>query len=70
MTWLHAPTVPEVRWRPWGVAYRRLGLPVPCAGCRARACPVEGHPCLDPLPLADVLDAVTALAGDAVAEAA
>ena len=70
VAWLHAPTVPEVRWRPWGVAYRRLGLPVPCAGCRARVCPVEGHPCLDPLPLGDVLDAVTALAGDAVAEAA
>jgi ADP-heptose:LPS heptosyltransferase len=69
VAWLHAPTVPAVRWRPWGVPYVRLGLPVPCAGCRARVCPVEGHPCLDPVPVADVVEAVTGLArsGDAVA---
>jgi ADP-heptose:LPS heptosyltransferase len=65
VAWLHAPTVPAVRWRPWGVPYVRLALPVPCEGCRARVCPVPGHPCLDPLPAARVLEAVEALAGAA-----
>jgi ADP-heptose:LPS heptosyltransferase len=44
---LFAPTVPSARWRPWGVPLRLLHHPVPCAGCRARTCPVAGHPCLD-----------------------
>jgi len=63
VAWLHAPTVPAVRWHPWMVPFRRLALPVPCAGCRARVCPVPGHPCLDPVPVDDVRDAALALAG-------
>jgi len=44
---LFAPTVPAARWRPWRTPLRLLHRPVPCAGCRARTCPVPGHPCLD-----------------------
>ncbi|HEY0318088.1 MAG TPA: glycosyltransferase family 9 protein [Solirubrobacterales bacterium] len=43
---LFAPTVPAVRWRPWAVPHVLLHREVPCAGCRARECPVAGHPCL------------------------
>lgn len=60
---LFAPTVPAVRWRPWGVAQVLLGdQSVPCAGCRARECPVPGHPCLGSITTRDVLAAVDALA--------
>jgi ADP-heptose:LPS heptosyltransferase len=59
---LYAPTVPAVRWRPWRVPHAILNEPVPCAGCRARTCPVPGHPCIDELPLSAVLDAVERLA--------
>ncbi|MGX6448632.1 glycosyltransferase family 9 protein [Patulibacter sp. S7RM1-6] len=54
---LFAPTVPAVRWRPWAVPQELLHLPVPCAGCRATACPVPGHPCLDDLPVDEVVAA-------------
>lgn len=60
---LFAPTVPAERWRPWQVPTVLLHRPVPCAGCRARTCPVAGHPCLDDLTVAEVvraLDAVSA----------
>jgi hypothetical protein len=33
-----------------------------CAGTRARACPVPGHPCLDGVPVAEVVAAVDRLA--------
>lgn len=59
---LYAPTVPAVRWRPWRVPHAILSEAVPCAGCRARTCPVPGHPCIDDLPLAAVLEAVRRLA--------
>lgn len=59
---LYAPTVPAVRWRPWRVPHAILNEAVPCAGCRARSCPVAGHPCIDTLPLAAVLDAIERLA--------
>ncbi|HEY4279641.1 MAG TPA: glycosyltransferase family 9 protein [Conexibacter sp.] len=55
---LYAPTVPAVRWRPWQVPHVLLHEAVPCAGCRARDCPVPGHPCIDHLPLKGVLDAI------------
>ena len=41
---LFAPTVPPVRWRPWRVPHELLCVDVPCAGCRARVCPVAGPP--------------------------
>jgi ADP-heptose:LPS heptosyltransferase len=43
---LFAPTVPPVRWRPWQIEHELLFVNVLCAGCRARVCPVVGHPCL------------------------
>lgn len=65
---LYAPTVPAVRWRPWRVPHELLHLQVLCAGCRARTCPVPGHPCIDELPLAHVLAAVERLAPAPVRE--
>lgn len=60
---LFAPTVPAARWRPWGVAHELLFVDVPCAGCRARACPVPGHPCLGGVSVDDVVGAVERLGG-------
>jgi ADP-heptose:LPS heptosyltransferase len=60
---LYAPTVPAVRWRPWQVRHELLHVEVPCAGCRARVCPVPEHPCLGGVSLEDVLAAVESLAG-------
>lgn len=59
---LFAPTVPEVRWRPWRVPHELLYRDVPCAGCRARVCPVEGHPCLGGVSVEDVRAALERLA--------
>jgi ADP-heptose:LPS heptosyltransferase len=59
---LFAPTVPAVKWRPWGVPHVLLGVDVPCAGCRARVCPVEGHPCLEGVDPDEVVAAVRQLA--------
>jgi ADP-heptose:LPS heptosyltransferase len=59
---LFAPTVPAVRWRPWRVPHVLLYREVPCAGCRARVCPVEGHPCLGGVKIEEVVAAVDRLA--------
>ena len=67
---LFAPTVPAVRWRPWRVPHVLLGMDVPCAGCRARRCPVPGHPCLGGVGVEDVLAAVERLAPSPEAVAA
>jgi ADP-heptose:LPS heptosyltransferase len=64
---LFAPTVPAVRWRPWRVPHELLYVDVPCAGCRARVCPVAGHPCLGGVRVEDVLAAVGRLVPQAVA---
>jgi ADP-heptose:LPS heptosyltransferase len=56
-----APTVPAARWAPYGVPREVLFVPVPCAGCRARDCPVPGHPCLAGVMPADVHAAVDRL---------
>jgi ADP-heptose:LPS heptosyltransferase len=39
-----------------------LSVDVPCAGCRARECPVPGHPCLGGVTVDAVLEAVERLA--------
>jgi hypothetical protein len=44
------------------VPHELLYVDVPCAGCRARECPVPGHPCLGGLAVGDVLAAVERLA--------
>jgi ADP-heptose:LPS heptosyltransferase len=59
---LYAPTVPWVRWRPWGVPHELLYREVPCAGCRARRCFVPGHPCLGEVEPSEVADALERLA--------
>jgi ADP-heptose:LPS heptosyltransferase len=44
---LFSPVVPAVRWAPYRVPTALLGdQDAPCAGSRARVCPVPGHPCL------------------------
>jgi ADP-heptose:LPS heptosyltransferase len=58
---LFAPTLPAARWRPWRVRHELLYVDVPCAGCRARVCPIEGHPCLSGVGVRDVLAAVERL---------
>jgi ADP-heptose:LPS heptosyltransferase len=60
---LFAPTVPPLRWRPWRVPHELLYIDVLCAGCRARECPVAGHPCLGGVAPAGVARAVERLAG-------
>jgi ADP-heptose:LPS heptosyltransferase len=67
---LYAPTVPAVRWRPWRVPHELLHVAVPCAGCRARECPVPGHPCLDDVPVDAAIAAVGRLAAPVQAVAA
>jgi ADP-heptose:LPS heptosyltransferase len=67
---LFAPTVPAVRWRPWGVPHELLHRQVPCAGCRARECPVPGHPCLAAVAPAEAAEALERLGGLGVASAA
>jgi ADP-heptose:LPS heptosyltransferase len=60
---LFSPVVPAARWRPWKVAHVLLGdQHAACAGTRARACPVPGHPCLDDVTVAEVLAALDRLA--------
>jgi ADP-heptose:LPS heptosyltransferase len=60
---LFSPVVPAARWRPWGVPLALLGdQDAACAGSRSRVCPVPGHPCLDGVPVAEVLAAVERLA--------
>jgi ADP-heptose:LPS heptosyltransferase len=60
---LYAPTVPAVRWRPWKVPHVLLGIQdIACSGCRARSCPVPGHPCIEQVEPDDVVRAVGSLA--------
>jgi ADP-heptose:LPS heptosyltransferase len=60
---LFAPTVPSERWAPYSDRRLLLGdLGIACAGCRARTCPVAGHPCLNVVDVADVVTAVKKLA--------
>lgn len=59
---LFAPVVPWPRWRPWRVPVERLGLlDVACAGCRARACPLDEQHCIAGVTGADVAAAVDRL---------
>ncbi len=59
---LFAPTVPAVRWAPYGVRHLLLGdQHAPCRDTRARECPVPGHPCLSSVSAEDVRRAVEQL---------
>lgn len=61
---LFPPTVPAVRWRPWGVPHELLGdQAIGCAGCRARECPFgPDQPCLAAVGPAEVARAVDRVA--------
>lgn len=61
-----APVVPLARWAPHRVRSAVFGeQSVPCAGCRARECPVPGQPCIGVVSALDVADAVDeVVAGD------
>ncbi|NJQ05590.1 glycosyltransferase family 9 protein [Streptomyces lonarensis] len=64
---LFSPVVPAERWAPFGVPTVLLGDPVaPCAGSRARSCPVPGHPCLNEVTPQDVALAVRKLIEETV----
>jgi ADP-heptose:LPS heptosyltransferase len=58
---VYAPTVPSARWHPWRVPFELLLREVPCAGCRARECPVPGHPCVESITATDVHSALARL---------
>jgi len=59
---LFAPVVPAARWAPYRVRRVLLGdQDAPCAGTRARTCPVPGHPCLTSVTAAEVVAAVESL---------
>jgi ADP-heptose:LPS heptosyltransferase len=61
---LFAPTVPAAAWAPYGVPVALLGVQdIACGGCRARVCPVPGHPCLSAVTAQEAAAAVRRLAG-------
>ncbi|HEY9286915.1 MAG TPA: glycosyltransferase family 9 protein [Candidatus Dormibacteraeota bacterium] len=62
---LFAPVVPAVRWQPWRVPQVLLGdQHAACAGSRARACPIPGHPCLSKVTVDAVMTAIHELAAN------
>jgi ADP-heptose:LPS heptosyltransferase len=70
---LFAPVVPAARWAPYGEHVLLGDQAAPCAGSRARECPVPGHPCLASVPpsrVVDALESYLAMAGTSVERAA
>ncbi|MEV4764841.1 HAD-IIIA family hydrolase [Micromonospora chokoriensis] len=56
---LYAPTVPFGQWAPYRVPLVRLGdAGADCRDSRASVCPIPGHPCLDRVDPAEVVQAV------------
>ena len=61
---LFAPTVPAVRWRPYGIPTVLLGdQDAVCRDSRVTSCPFEGHPCLASVGADTVVHAVEQLCG-------
>ncbi|MDQ3612003.1 MAG: glycosyltransferase family 9 protein [Actinomycetota bacterium] len=61
---LFAPTVPAVRWRPYGVPHVLLGdQQAECRNTRVTRCPYPGHPCLSSVLPSQVVEAVHHLVG-------
>lgn len=59
---LFAPVVPAARWAPYRVPSVLLGdQRAPCRDSRARACPIEGHPCLESISPHEVVAATEKL---------
>jgi ADP-heptose:LPS heptosyltransferase len=70
---LFAPVVPAARWAPYGEHVLLGDQTAPCAGSRARECPVPGHPCLASVPpsrVVDALESYLAMDGSSVERAA
>lgn len=68
---LFAPTVPAVRWAPYGVPRVLLGdQRAPCAATRATRCPVPGHPCLSDVTASSVQAALRDLVTTAASRTA
>src|SRR5690606_21692759 len=62
MVGVFAPVVSAANWRPWKVPTILLGdQNVPCAGCRARACPLETQVCVSSIRARDVVGALDRL---------
>lgn len=60
---LFAPVVPALRWAPYGVEAAVLGdQGAACRATRRTVCPVPGHPCLDGIAPAAVLQSLDRLA--------
>ncbi len=56
------PTISFARFYPWMVPYAVFGdHAISCAGCRARTCPFNDHPCLRDVRAHDIADAVARL---------
>lgn len=61
---LYAPTVPAIRWAPYGVPTVLLGdQQAVCRDTRVTVCPFPGHPCLSSVTAVDALRAVEQLCG-------
>jgi ADP-heptose:LPS heptosyltransferase len=45
------------RWFPLGTGHTILYREAPCAGCGEQICPVAGHPCIDDIPVEEILEA-------------
>lgn len=62
---LFSPVVPFQRWGPWMVPHLLLGdQQAPCAGTRARECPLSGHPCLNSVSPEEVFESALYLIGE------
>ncbi len=56
------PTISFARFYPWMVPYEVFGNHlIACAGCRARTCPFDDHPCVRDIRPSDITDAVARL---------
>ena len=56
---IFAPTVPALRWSPYGVPVVLLGdQAAACRDTRAAVCPIAGHPCVSGITADDVVRAV------------
>ena len=51
---LYSHRAPIEQWAPMGAGHQVLDHPVPCAGCLAVDCPVDGHPCMTGITLDQV----------------
>ena len=57
------PTISFARFFPWRVPFEAFGdQHIACAGCRARICPLRGHPCLRDVTPQRLVEAVERIA--------